>query len=278
MAERLPLSIVILTLNEEQRLPACLASVAACDDVVVVDSGSTDQTQAIARAAGARVLTNPFSNFAAQRNFAHTAAAFRHPWVFHLDADEHMTPALLDECHRTASANPAFDGYYAAPRMMFEGHWLRRCTDYPAWQARFVRREGFSFVQNGHGQREAPAMRMGYLQAGYDHDISFASESEWEAKHRRYAREEAEEILRHSASFGQLLKTVATGRGLERRRALKLLSHVLPARPLMRFAYQYILRGGFLDGASAYRYCRFLARYEGFTAVELKRLKTTPHA
>ncbi|MES1169040.1 MAG: glycosyltransferase, partial [Oleiharenicola lentus] len=63
----MPLSIVILTLNEEARLPACLASVAACDDVVVLDSGSTDQTQAIARAAGARVLTNPFVNFAAQR-------------------------------------------------------------------------------------------------------------------------------------------------------------------------------------------------------------------
>ena len=278
MAERLPLSIVILTLNEEARLPACLASVAACDDIVVIDSGSTDQTAAIARAAGARVFTNPFVNFAAQRNFAHAAAGFRHPWVFHLDADEHMTPALLEECVRVAAANPPLDGCYAAPHMMFQGRWLRRCTDYPAWQARFVRREGFTFVQHGHGQREAPGLRLGYLQAGYDHDITFASESEWETKHRRYAREEAAEVLLHSAPTDRLLKLALTGRGLERRRALKQLSHVLPARPLLRFVYQYFLRGGFLDGAGAWRYCRLLARYEGFTAQELKRLKAASHA
>lgn len=278
MSERRPLSIVILTLNEAARLPACLASVAACDDVVVIDSGSTDQTAAIARAAGARVFTNPFVNFAQQRNFAHTAAGFRHPWVFHLDADEHLTPALLEECVRVAAANPPLDGCYAAPRMMFEGRWLRRCTDYPAWQARFVRREGFTFVQSGHGQREAPGLRLGYLQAGYDHDITFASETEWETKHRRYAREEAAEVFRHAAPFGQLLGRALAGRGLERRRAVKQLSHALPARPLLRFVYQYFLRGGFRDGAGAWRYCRLLARYEGFTAEELKRLKAATHA
>lgn len=277
MGERLPLSIVILTLNEQARLPACLASVAACDDVVVVDSGSTDQTQFIARAAGARVFTNPFVNFAQQRNFAHAAADFRHPWVFHLDADELMTPELLEECRRAAAGDPAYDGYYVAPRMIFQGRWLPHCTDYPTWQARFVRNRGFTFVQSGHGQRESPDMRMSYLAAGYAHDISFASETEWETKHRRYARDEAAEVHRQTAPLGRLLRLALNGSGLERRRAVKQLSHTLPARPLLRFFYQYFLRGGFLDGAGAYRYCRLLARYEGFTARELKRLKAATH-
>jgi glycosyltransferase involved in cell wall biosynthesis len=277
MPERLPLSIVILTLNEEARLPACLASVADCDDVVVVDSGSTDGTQAIARAAGARVVVNRFVNFAEQRNFAHTAAGFRYPWVFHLDADEQMTPELLQECRQVTAADPAYNGFYAAPRMMFHGRWLPRCTDYPAWQARLVNCRRFSFVQVGHGQREAPGLRLGYLRAGYLHDISDANPADWEAKHRRYAREEAEEVVRHSDSFGQTLRQAVTGSGLERRRALKHLSYFLPARPFLRFVYQYLLRGGFLDGTGAWRYCRLMARYEGFTTAELRRLRSDRH-
>ena len=278
MSERLPLSVVILTLNEATRLPACLASVANCDDVVVVDSGSTDGTQGIARAAGARVLENRFITFAEQRNFAHTSAGFRHPWVFHLDADEQMTPELLEECRQATTSDPAFDGFYVAPRMMFHGRWLPRCTDYPAWQARLVNSRRFSFVQVGHGQREAPGLRMGYLQGGYLHDISDASQVEWEAKHRRYAREEAEEVVQYSAPIGRLLRSALTGVGLERRRALKQLSYVLPARPLLRFVYQYLLRGGFLDGAGAGRYCRLMARYEGYTTAELRRLRADRHA
>jgi glycosyltransferase involved in cell wall biosynthesis len=274
MTDPLPLSVVILTLNEEARLPATLASVARCDDLVVVDSGSTDQTQNIARAAGARVLINPFVNFAEQRNFAHVRVEFRHPWVFHLDADEIMTPELATECAALSAATPV-DGYYAAPRMMFAGHWLKHCTDFPAWQARCVRARGFQFIQAGHGQREAAGMRMGYLRSSYEHDISVDDESIWEAKHRRYAREEALAALQHAAPLAVLMRRAFRDRGLDRRRALKQLSYSLPFRPSLRFIYQYILRGGFLDGVNAYRYCRLLARYERFAGEEIRRLQSS---
>ena len=99
-------SVLVLTLNEERNLPRCLASVAGCDDLVVLDSGSTDGTVAIARTAGARVAARPFDNFAGQRNYAQREIAFRHPWVFHLDADEQFTPELFTECLARA-ANPA---------------------------------------------------------------------------------------------------------------------------------------------------------------------------
>lgn len=266
-------SIVILTLNEESRLPGCLASVAGCDDIVVLDSGSTDRTVEIARAAGARVLSHPFANFAEQRNFAHAAAEFHHPWVFHLDADETMSPELRDECASIGTDVP-YDGYFAAPRMMFHGQWLPRCTDYPAWQARLVRSRGFRFVQSGHGQREAPDMRMGYLRANYEHDISVPDEGEWLVKHRRYAREEAALVAGSGESVGALLRTAVGGPALPRRRALKHLSYLLPARPLLRFVYQYLFRGGLLDGRMAFRYCRLLARYEGFASEELRRLRS----
>jgi glycosyltransferase involved in cell wall biosynthesis len=265
-------STVILTLNEEKALPGCLASLGECDDIVVLDSGSSDRTVAIAEAAGARVFTRAFDGFASQRNFAQREIPFRHPWVFHLDADERMTPALAAECVG-AAAHPDVDGYRASPKALFEGRWIRHCTDYPAYQARFVRAPGFEFIQVGHGQREALHLMVQNLRQSYLHDISIYGQEAWLEKHRRYARDEAANSLAAdpSASFGALFSPNA----LTRRRALKRFSFFLPFRPALRFGYQYILRGGFLDGGPGLRYCLLLARYEGFIADERNRLKRT---
>lgn len=276
MPEIPSVSVLILTLNEEKNLPGCLASVAGFDDIVVLDSGSTDGTAEIARAAGARVFVNSFRDFASQRNHAHEAIAFKHPWVLHLDADEIVMPELAAELAGINIAAPV-DGYYIAPRMMFHGHWLRRCTDFPAWQARCVRARGFRFVQTGHGQREAPEMRMGYLQGNYLHDISVDDETEWETRHRRYARAEAAQFLAANETTSQTLRKFLSGPALARRRALKRLSYSLPARPLMRFIYQYVLRGGMFDGSGAWRYCRLLARYERIASAEIKRQRASSH-
>jgi len=266
------LSVLILTLNEEENLPACLASVANWADIVVLDSGSTDRTVALARAAGARVFTNPFVDFATQRNHAHTHINFHTPWVFHLDADEIMTPALAAECAALEVSCP-FDGYYVAPHMMFHGRWLRRCTDFPAWQARCVRAQGFHFIQAGHGQREAPALRLGFLQHNYLHDISIHNEQEWTTRHCRYAVAEATQFLTDRAPWSQIIPQLISGKSLVRRRALKHCSYYLPGRPHWRFLYQYIFRGGFLDGRGAFRYCRLLARYERLAVNALRSMR-----
>jgi glycosyltransferase involved in cell wall biosynthesis len=267
----LSFSVVILALNEERNLPGCLRSIAGCDDIVLIDSGSTDATVALAEQAGARVFVRPFDNFAHQRNFAQTEVPFRHPWVFHLDADETFTPELLEECAVVAASPEAAkrDGYYAAPRMIFQGQWIPHCTDYPAWQARFVRAPQFRFIEVGHGQREAPGMSLGKLKSGYRHDLSAGGEAEWLAKHRRYAQAEARTQHREALRLGELFSSTA----LTRRRALKRAAANIPFRPLARFIYQYFLRGGFLDGRAGLRYCRLIARYEGFIAEERKKTR-----
>jgi glycosyltransferase involved in cell wall biosynthesis len=271
-------SVVILTLNEERNLPGCLASVADCDDVVVLDSGSTDRTAAVARAAGARVFVNRFENFGQQRNHAHLAIPFRHEWVFHLDADETMTPALHAEClaHVASPAATELDGCYVAPRMMFRGRWIPHCTDYPAYQARFGHVQRFRFVQTGHGQREAPGMRLCRLRASYLHNLSAEPESQLAAKHARYAEAEARTFVLNQRPLRELGRTLLARDPLLRRRALKELSYHLPFRGLLRFLYQYGLRGGFLDGAPGLAYCRLLARYEQDIAAGIRRLRTGP--
>jgi glycosyltransferase involved in cell wall biosynthesis len=263
-------SVVILTLNEEKALPACLASLAGCDDIVVLDSGSSDRTVELAGAARSRVFTRKFDSFAGQRNYAQRSIGFRHPWVFHLDADERMTPELDAECRRMIGRTD-LDGFRVAPKMIFEGRWIPHCTDYPAFQARLVRAPQFEFIQVGHGQRESPAMKVENIREGYLHDMSVYGEDAWLEKHRGYARAEA--MTLSEASTDDSLGRLFDSDPLKRRRALKRLSFRLPLRPALRFAYQYGLRRGFLDGGQGLRYCLLLARYEGFIADEIRRLK-----
>jgi glycosyltransferase involved in cell wall biosynthesis len=266
-------SAVILTLNEEKALPACLTSLGECEDIVLLDSGSVDRTAEIGRAAGARVLTRKFDDFASQRNYAQQQIPFRFPWVLHLDADERMTPGLAAEC-RLASARADLDGFRIAPKMIFEGRWIPHCTDYPAYQARFVRAPQFEFIQVGHGQREAPLMKVEALRENYLHDISIYGQDEWLAKHRRYAKAEAAKLLMGHSDHEAWSHLVSPD-PLLRRRALKRLSFRLPFRPTLRFIYQYGLRGGFLDGSPGLHYCKLLARYENFIAEEIRNLKQT---
>lgn len=262
-------SVLILTLNEERNLPRCLASAVGCDDLVVLDSGSTDRTAEIARSAGARVFTRKFDNFAGQRNHAQREIPFRHPWIFHLDADEQLTPELIAEC-RAAAARSDLDGFMVAPKMLWTGRWIPHCTDYPAYQARFVRAPQFEFIQVGHGQREAPSMHLGTFRSNYLHELSSGCEAEWLEKHRGYARAEA--LMHHTSRENLRPADLFSRDRLMRRRALKRLSFTLPFRPAFRFLYQYILRRGFLDGHEGLHYCRLLARAEDFTAQELRRL------
>jgi len=268
-------SIVILTLNEEQNLPSCLASTAGCDDVVVLDSGSTDRTAEIARAAGARVFVNRFDNFAQQRNHAHDSIPFRHDWILHLDADETLTPELVAECASRATSPEAaeLDGFFAAPKMIFRGRWIPHCTDYPAWQARFAHVRRFRFVQAGHGQREAQGLRLGRLRHAYYHNLSSQSEEDIGTKHARYARAEAASFMATCRPANLLWKALRSHDPLVRRRALKETSYHLPARGFLRIIYQYILRGGFLDGLPGLAYCRLLANYERVISSEIRRLK-----
>ncbi|MDB5294901.1 MAG: glycosyltransferase, partial [Phycisphaerales bacterium] len=125
-AARPPVSVVVLTYNEEANIAACLRSCGWSDDVHVLDSGSTDRTADLARAAGAVVHTNPFRSFGQQRNWAIDHIDHRHDWVFHLDADERFTPELVAEMAAVIATAPPVAGFYVPHKLIFMGRWLRR--------------------------------------------------------------------------------------------------------------------------------------------------------
>lgn len=267
------ISVVILTLNESSNLPRCLASVSWCDDLLVVDSGSTDATVSIAKDFGARVLERPFDSFAGQRNFAMTAGELRNEWVLHLDADEVVTDELAAEIQGLVNASvPRFEVYRIPSRIIFMGRWLRHAGMYPSYQVRFGRRGSLRFFDHGHGQREVqPAAEVGTIAGAFDHFNFSKGVNDWFARHLRYARAEA---IQSSVDRGRTESALAlfSGEPTTRRRALKHFSNRLPLRPVLRFLYAYVLRMGFLDGLAGLQYARMLAIYQHFIDLNLAEL------
>jgi hypothetical protein len=161
-------------------------------------------------------------------------------------------------------------------RLMLLGQWLRRSGMYPAYQVRFGLRDRLRFTMVGHGQRETLSPQdLGNFSGHLVHHNFSKGISDWLAKHARYARDEARVALavRGTAQWSDLLRARD---GVERRRALKALSHRLPARPLLRFLYVYGVRRGFLDGRAGLRYALLMAAYQWAIDLNTIELRQAP--
>ena len=268
------ISIVILTHNEILNIARCLASVDWVDDVLVVDSGSTDGTVELAEAMGARTIHRPFDNFANQRNFALDNGQLKYPWVLHLDADEEVTPELRDEMLQIAGLPDGKPGYLVPSRLMLMGQWLKHSGMYPGYQVRFGCRDRLRFHMVGHGQRESLELHeLGTLKADLIHYNFSKGISEWLTKHARYAHDEAVSALESKEQFSWR-DLIQWHDGLRRRRSLKNLGQAMPLRPFLRFSYVFFIRMGFLDGLSGLRYAMLMATYQwmiDLNTIELKQ-------
>jgi glycosyltransferase involved in cell wall biosynthesis len=263
-----PVTVVVLTHDEEANLPACLDSVAGFDDVHVLDSGSTDRTVDLARARGVRVHHNPFRGFGTQRNWAIDHVPAKHPWQFHLDADERMTPALAAELAAAVVADPGVGGYRVPSRLMFAGRWLKHAGQYPGYQVRFFHRDRLRFADHGHGQREETTFPVGTLKEPLIHHGFSKGLDAWFKKHVGYARREAEQALGAGATGGRFLSRDP----VERRRALKRAAARLPGRYMLRLGYMLVVQRAVLDGWAGVTYAHMLATYEGMIDVYLRVL------
>lgn len=268
------ISVLIMTIDEEVNLPACLDSVAWSDDIVVLDSFSTDRTLEIARAAGARVYQHEYVNELSQRRYGLKQIEFKHPWVYIPDADEITPPELRDEMLRIAGDPHRAEGVFRCRfKVFFMGRWLRYSSLYPTWVVRLVRPDRIEFEReiNCHWIVDGPE---GRLQNHFVHYSFNKGMNWWFEKHNRYSLHEARESLNSLQSERVDWWGIAgTADLVRRRRALKALSFRLPGRPFLRFLYMYLLRRGFLDGWPGYVYCRLLASYEFMIVVKMAEIR-----
>lgn len=267
------ISVLILTLNEEENLPRCLESLRWCDDIVILDSFSTDRTVEVAHDAGVRVVQRKFDNWARHQNWALENISFKHPWVYYSDADEVVTSQLRDEMMGVVKSAPAsVVAYRLRYKNYFMGRWIRHCGIYPVWilrlfkpgQVRWERLVNPTPVVTGE---------VANLHSHFEHHSFNKGLNAWFDKHNRYSGQEAEESLKSLAQGGFCFSDLLNRLPARRRRALKELSFRFPCRPTLRFLYMYLLRLGFLDGLPGYHYCRLLAIYEYMIVLKMREFE-----
>lgn len=233
------ISFGIITLNEEQNLPRCLQSCTdLADELIVLDSGSTDRTLEVARSYRARTAFQPWLGYVGQKN--KLLGLTSHEWIFSLDADEELSPELRDELRALKSTDPApSTSGFSMPRcVLYEGRWIRHGDWYPDRLVRLFRRSRAQFAGGKVHERLQVSGQVLSLR-GDLHHYSFRDAADHLARARQYARLWAET----QAEAG--------------RRAAPLAPRLHAA---FRWLRGYVLRRGFLDGPQGWRIARLNAR------------------
>jgi glycosyltransferase involved in cell wall biosynthesis len=224
------LSIAILAHNEAANLRRTLQSVVWADELILVDSGSTDDTIAIAESFGAKVFHEPWKGYGAQMNSSIDKCTS--PWVFSLDADEVLTPELQSEIQSLLKTQPQYDAYWVPRRNQIFGRWMRHGGQYPDYKLRLFR-QGTARLPEDTEPHATPKWSgpKGKLRGDLLH-YQYPTVALYIEHMNRYS----------SASVPLVLSKRRTCRGLFEFVAMTV------ANPVLTFIKNYIFRGGFLDG------------------------------
>lgn len=253
------ISIALITLNEEANLRLTLESVQPLvrdgqGEIIVVDSGSTDRTLEIARSFGAKIFSEPWKGFAAQKNSAMEKASG--DWVLQLDADEALEPELADEINRKlASADPQICGYWISRKNFFLGRWIKHGGFYPDPKLRLIRRGEGKFEEYG----AHPTIKVNGATGRLNHAMI----------HNAYPTLPG--YIDHMNSYSSSGAQVAVGKG---HRGFNLLN--IAVRPKLTFIYNYVFRLGFLDGREGFLLHMYHAVYVSWKYAKAWELARKP--
>ncbi|GAC1310155.1 MAG: glycosyltransferase family 2 protein [Steroidobacteraceae bacterium] len=272
------ISVLVLTKNEQKDLPGCLESVAWCDDIIVYDSFSTDETAAIAERCGARVIKRVFDNWAAHQNWGLQNLPFKHPWVFYLDADERMTPELATNIRAAVAAPCTEVAFRIQRRDFFLSTWLKHVQTSPFY-LRLFRPEKMRYERlvNPLSVADGP---VGSLSGFLDHYPFSKGIGHWFERHNSYSALEARQIVqnRRERSAFSLRKAFTARDFHERRFHQKELFYRVPLRPAVKFVILYLGKRGFLDGKAGLAYALLQSIYEYMIVLKVRELEAAASA
>ncbi|MEZ6235005.1 MAG: glycosyltransferase family 2 protein [Phycisphaerales bacterium] len=267
--EGFPISVVILTKNEEINIGACLDTLSFSDDIVLYDSLSTDRTVEIARSyPNVSVVERKFDNWAAHQNWGVQNIPFKHPWVLYVDADERVEPDLGREVRRLADPASPMEAYKLRRKDMFMGRWLRRAQMYPVWIVRMFRPQKIRYERLVNPIAIVDG-DIGHLDGHLIHYPFSKGVEQWFERHNSYSSFEAKELLKVRAGKRQPLGKLLSRDANDRRAALKDVYYRLPFRPQIKWLYYMLARWAWLDGRPGLAYARMTYLYEYMITIKV---------
>jgi len=273
-----PVSILILTKNEEQDLPGCLETVSWSDDIHVYDSFSEDGTLRIAEAAGAKVTQRRFDNWAAHQNWALCNIPFTHPWVLYIDADERVSPELARSVAECMIAPPDVAAFSLQRRDFLGETWLKHVQTSPFYLRLFrPERMRYERLVNPISLPDGPVRQIeGFL----DHYPFSKGFSHWLDRHNSYSSLEARQIIENRRRNGRfsLRKALRASDFHEKRFHQKELFYRLPLRPVLKFLLLYVAKRGFLDGRAGLTYSLLQSFYEYMIVLKTREFEQASRA
>lgn len=278
-----PITVVLPVLEEEQNLGAALLSVEWASEVVVVDSGSTDETIRIADQAGARVVQFEYPGTGPKKKaWTLSECKFENDWVFFLDADERVTPALRDELMEAIETR-RHSGWCVDREFIFMGRPLD-CFR-PNWNLRLFR-HALASIEDlglndlpGTGDNEIHEHfqvrgSIGFLSAPLRHD-DYRGITAWIARHNKYSSWEAHMYRQlRDEPIGARPWQLPSLDPFRRKRVLRRYWARAPARPVLRFVIWYFAKGGWRDGLVGLTFCSLMGFYELMISVKLRELES----
>ena len=271
----IPISVVVLTNNEEVEIVGCIESVYFSDDVHIFDSYSDDATIQVSEKAGAITHQRAFEGFASQRNASLRDIDYKYEWLLVLDADERVTPELVGELE-TLFENGIDDGtsaFLIRRKDYFMGTWLKHVQATPFY-ARLIRHKDAKYEREINEVVEVTG-NTEKLSTWFDHFPFSKGMPFWLDRHNRYSTAEAGVILNNRSTEFSLLK-VFIEKDLGKRRVYqKELYYRLPFRGIIMFFVMYILKRGFLDGKAGFNYSILRAIYEIMIEVKVSEAKNS---
>ena len=286
VAENAPLSVLIPVKNEAANLRSCIESVQFADEIIVVDSGSTDNTREIASELGATVVDFEWNGaLPRKKNWALENLPWRHEWVLIIDADERLTPALEQQI-RAAIQRTDVDGFYLNRRYWFLGGWINHSARFPNWnlrlfrhgKGRYERFDTAATADSGDNEVHEHVLLKGaaeYLTEPMEH-YAFPDVATFIEKHNRYSTWETQVAQQWTEGGGEKLRASLFGSPMERRRWVKGASWRMPFRATLRFIYHYVIGQGFRDGYRGFVLSRLMAWYEWMITLKLRELELQP--
>jgi glycosyltransferase involved in cell wall biosynthesis len=282
----IPVSILILTKNEEKDLPGCLESVSWSDDIHVYDSFSTDKTVAIAEQFNAKVTQRLSDstqslfggNESEHRNWGLRNIPFKYSWVFQMDADERMPAELVTIIHDAVLNADDKVAFRVQRRDFFMGRWLQHVQASPFYM-RLFRPEKMRYERLVN-PISIPDGFVGQIEGFIEHYPFSKGISHWLERHNSYSNFEAKQFINNKLNNEtfSIQKAFCSPDFNSRRFHQKELFYRLPARPLLKFVILYILKRGFLDGKPGLTYALLQVIYEYMIDLKIRELKVLKKA